>query len=106
MRERNLAKLEEMQNSVVDVEAILLIRREKLKEEERENISDNLTSSEVKLDILVSTIEEMMQRITMRDVFSIQHHHEPLIPKKEEIASHKNFPANPTYHRSENGFVD
>ena len=33
LRERNLATLEEMQNSAVDVEEHLLIRREKLKEE-------------------------------------------------------------------------
>jgi len=38
LRERNLATLEEMQNSAVDVEAHLLIRREKLKEEEMKNI--------------------------------------------------------------------
>ena len=71
-----------MKNSAVDVEANLLIRRAKLKEEERENIAEHLTSSEVKLDILVSTIEEIMQRITMRDVSSIQDHHDPLIPEK------------------------
>ena len=35
LRERKLATLEEIQNSAVDVEANLLIRREKLKEEER-----------------------------------------------------------------------
>ena len=42
----------------------------------------------------------------MRDVFSIEENHDPLIAKKEKIVSPKNFPANPSYHRSENGFVD
>ena len=50
LRERNLATLEEMQNSVVDVEANLLIRREKLKEEEMKNIDPKeSTSLDVKL---------------------------------------------------------
>jgi len=54
LREWNLATLEEMQNHAIDVEANLLIRREKLKEEERKNINPKeSTSLEVKLDILV-----------------------------------------------------
>ena len=54
-----------MQNSAVNVEAHLLIRRARLKEEEMKNIdSDKSTSLEVKLDILVSAVEEMMQKIT------------------------------------------
>lgn len=47
-----------------------------------------------------------MQKITIRDLFFVQYHHDPLIPKKEEIASPKYFPVNPNHHRSENGFVD
>ena len=82
LRERNLATLEEMQNNAVDIETNLLIRRGKLKEEEREKIAEHLTYSEVKLYILVSTIEEMMQNITLRNVFSIQYHHDQLIPQK------------------------
>lgn len=38
LRERNLATLEEMQNSAVNVEAHLVIRRARLKEEEMKNI--------------------------------------------------------------------
>ena len=45
-------------------------------------------------------VEEIMQRITIRDIFSVQAHHDPLILEKENIASPKNFPANPSYHRS------
>ena len=47
-----------MHNSVVDVEAHLLIRRAKLKEEEMKNIDlGESTSLEVKLEILVSAVE-------------------------------------------------
>jgi len=61
LRERNLATLEEMQNSVVDVEANLMIKRAKLKEEEIKKIDlEESTSLEVKLDILVNAAEEMM----------------------------------------------
>jgi len=38
LRERNLATLEEMQSSGVNVEAHLLIRRARLKEEEMKNV--------------------------------------------------------------------
>ena len=83
----------------------MLIRSTTLKEEDKKNIAEHLTSSEVNLTILVSTIEEIMQRIIMRDLFSIEYHHDPLIPKKEEIASPKYFLTNPKHHRSKNGFV-
>lgn len=80
LRERNTKTLEEMQDSAIAMEANLLVKRSKLKVKERENIKkENLTSSEVKLDILVSTIEEMMQKIIMRDEFVVQKHHVPLI---------------------------
>ena len=72
-----------MQKNLVDVEANLLIWSEKLKVEERENIyAEHLTSSEVKLEIFVSEMEEMIKNITVRDEFSIQDHHDPLIAKK------------------------
>lgn len=48
----------------------------------------------------------MMQRITSRDEFYIQDHHDPPILDKENIASPKKFLANPSYNRFENGFVD
>jgi len=68
LRERNLATLEEMQNNAVYVEANFLIRRAKMKEEEMKNIDpEESTYLEVKLDILVSEMEEMMQRITPRN---------------------------------------
>lgn len=48
----------------------------------------------------------MMQKITMRDEFSVQDHHDPLILEKEEGASPKHLPTNPSYHIPENGFID
>jgi len=49
LRERNITTLEEMWNTTVDVEANLLIRREKLKEEDMKNIDpEELTSLKVK----------------------------------------------------------
>ena len=75
LRERSLATLEEMQNSAIDVEANLLIIRAKLKEKEMKNIDpEESTSLEVKLDILVSAVEEMMQRITTRNEYNVQAH--------------------------------
>jgi hypothetical protein len=86
LRERNTTTLEEMQDNAIAVEANLLVKRSKLKEEERENIEkEHLTSSEVKLDILVSTMEEMMQKIIMRDELVVQKHHVPLIAEEEEV---------------------
>ena len=64
-----------MQNSAIDVEAHFLIRREKLKEEEVKNIDpEESTSLEVKLDILASVVEEMMQKITARNDYDVQAH--------------------------------
>jgi len=64
-----------MQNNVVDVEANFLIRRTKLKEEEMNNIDpEESTSLEVKLHVLVNAIEEMMQKITIRNEYYVQRH--------------------------------
>ena len=56
LRERNTASLEEMQKIAVDVETNLLIKRTQLKDKEMEQ----LKSSEAKLEILASAMEEMM----------------------------------------------
>jgi hypothetical protein len=79
LRKRNTATLEEMQNSEIGVEANLLIKKSKLKAEEKENTEkEHLTSSEVKLDILASTMKEMMQKIITRDDLVVQKNHVPL----------------------------
>jgi len=76
LRERNIATLHEMQNSAVNVEAHLLIQRARLKEEEMKNIDlAKSISLDVKLDVLASTVEEMMQRITARIDYDVQAHH-------------------------------
>ena len=52
-----------MQNNAVNVEAHLLIRRARLKEEEMKNVDpEKTTPSEEKLDILVSAVEEMVRK--------------------------------------------
>jgi hypothetical protein len=98
LRERNTASLEEMQNIAVDVEANLLIKRSKVKNKEKEQ----LKSSEAKLDILASAMEEMMQRINRKDELVVQRHHVPLISEKEKVIVPKHFAAHPWYHGLDN----
>jgi len=58
LRERNTTTLKEMQDGAISVEANLLIKRPKIKAEEREKITkEQLKSSEAKLDILASTMK-------------------------------------------------
>jgi hypothetical protein len=75
LRERNNASLEEMQNIAIDVETNLLIKRSKLKDKEREQ----LKSSEAKLEILASAMEEMIQRINRKDELAVERHQGSLI---------------------------
>jgi hypothetical protein len=98
LRERNTATLEEMQNIAVDVEANLLIKRSKVKNKEKEQ----LKSSEAKLDILASAMEEMMQKISRKDELVVQRHHVPLISEKEKVTVPKHFAAHPWYHGLDN----
>jgi len=106
LRERNLATLEEMQNSAVDIEAHFLTRRENLKEEEMKRIDPvESTSLEVKIDILVSAVEEMMQNITTRNEYDVQYH--GLLIEEEQVAHPKHFLSYPSCHRSSNDyFID
>jgi hypothetical protein len=98
LRERNTASLEEMQSIAVDVEANLLIKRSKVKNKEKEQ----LKSSEAKLDILASAMEEMMQRINRKDELVVQRHHVPLISEKENVIVPKHFVVHPWYHGLDN----
>jgi len=106
LRERNLAALEEMQNNAVDVEANLLIRREKLKEEEMKSIDPEESKSlEVKLDILVSAAEEMMENITTRNEYDVQDHGSLI--EEEQVVDPKHFLSYPSCHRPDNDcFID
>jgi hypothetical protein len=94
LRERNTARLEEMQSIAVDVETNLLIKRSKLKDKEKEQ----LKSSEAKLQILASAMEEMMQRINRKDELDVQRHHVPLILEKETVIVPKHFSTHLGYH--------
>jgi hypothetical protein len=78
LRERNTVTLEEMKNTAVDVEAHLLIKRSKVKNKEKEQ----LKSSKAKLDILASTMEEMLHRISIGEELDVQRHHVSLILEK------------------------
>ena len=83
MRERNIVTLKEMQDNAISVEANLLIKRSKMKAEERKKIAKkHMTSSEVKLDILTNTMKEMMQKVIMRNELVVQKHHVPLVIEK------------------------
>ena len=106
LTERNLATLEEMQNSAVDVKANLLIRRAKLKEEKMKNIDpEESTSLEVNINILLSVVEEMMQNITTRNEYDVQNHGS-LIEEKQ-LVDPKHFLSYHSCHRFDNDcFID
>ena len=95
-----------MKNNAVNVEAHLLIRRARLKEEEMKNIDpEELTSLEVKLDVLVSVVEKMMDKINTRNENSVQVHRSLI--EEEQMATPKHFVSYPSCHRSDNDcFVD
>jgi cob(I)alamin adenosyltransferase len=83
LRERNTTTLKEMQDNAFSVEANLLIKRSKIKAEERKKIEkEQLKSLEVKLDILTITMKEMMQKVIMRNELVVQGHHVPLVIEK------------------------
>ena len=68
LRERNTATLEEMKNIVVDVEANLLNRKAKLEALMKYKIEEEQSlSSEMKLDILTNTVNEVMHNISRRE---------------------------------------
>ena len=97
LRENNIATLHEMQNKAVNVEAHLLIRRAKLKEEEMKNIdSEELTSLEVKLDMLVSVVEEMMQKKTTKNEYNVEAHGSLI--EEEQVVDPKHFVSYPSCH--------
>jgi hypothetical protein len=77
LRERNTTTLEEMQNVAVDVEANLLNKKEKL-EALRKNKTEkeHVRSSEVKLDILTNTVNEMLHKISRKDEIVFRRPHD------------------------------
>jgi hypothetical protein len=103
LRERNIATLEEMQNVAVDVEDNMLNKKAKL-EALRKNKTkkEHVRSSEVKLDILTKTINEMMHTINKKHKFVVQISHVPLVPKMKNLNVSKHFAAQPWYHGLDN----
>ena len=86
-----------MQNTAVNVEAHLLIRRARLKEEEMKNIDpEKSTSLEVKLDMLVSAVEEMMQNKTTKNEYNVEAHGSLI--EEEQVADPKHFVSYPSCH--------
>jgi hypothetical protein len=67
LRERNVTTLEDMQKSVVCVEANLLARRARQRTEKRITIKEEPSTSSLnaKLDSLVGAMEKMMERLTI-----------------------------------------
>jgi hypothetical protein len=105
LRERNSTTLEEMQSSAIGVEANLLIKNSKLKVEEKESMKkEHQTSSEVKLNILASTMKEMMRNIIIRNELVVQKHHVPLVFEEERVTVPKHFVVNSSYNRSKNDY--
>jgi len=90
LREKNVATLKEIQNNAVNVEAHLLIRRARLKEEEMKKVDpEKFTTSEEKLDILVSAVEDMVRKMTTKDENDV---HEQVADPKHFVSclsSHK-----------------
>jgi hypothetical protein len=102
-RERNTATLEEMKKVAVDVETNLLNRKENLKEEEKDRIEEEqMTSSEVKLDVLANTVREMMQRISRKDELFVKIPHVPIVREQTRIHVPKHFAVYPWYHGLDN----
>jgi hypothetical protein len=70
----------------------LPIKRSKVKKKK-----EQLKSSKSKLDIMSSTMEDMMQKISRREKLDVQRHHVPLISEKEKVIVPKHFAAQPWY---------
>jgi hypothetical protein len=83
LRERKNTIVKEMKDSAFNVEANLLIKRPKIKAKERKKIEkEQLKSLETKLDILASTMNEMIQKFIMENEIVVQGHHVPLVKNK------------------------
>jgi hypothetical protein len=69
LRERNVAALEDMQKSVISVEANLLAKRARQRIERRVTIKEepSTLTTDSRLDSLTRAVELMMERITVSD---------------------------------------
>jgi hypothetical protein len=100
LRERITTTLKEIKDNAISVEANFLIKRLKIKEKEREKITkEEMISSKAKLDILASTMKEMMQKVIIGNELVVQGNPIPLVIDKERVIFPKHFAAHPWYHR-------
>jgi hypothetical protein len=69
LRERNSTTLEDMQKSVISVEANRLAKRAGQRMERRETIKEEpaTSSSDAKIDSLARAVERMMKRLTVTE---------------------------------------
>jgi hypothetical protein len=105
LRERNTKTLEEMQKIAVEVEANLLNRREKLEAEEKYRIeNEQMTSSEVKLYIMINTVNRMLQNISRKDDFFFQRPHVPSTLERTRTNVPKNLASYPLYPKPPKDF--
>lgn len=63
LRERNLETLEQMQSNAVSVEANLLAKRARMRNERRVTIKDEPSTSDCKIDNLAKSMERIMDRL-------------------------------------------
>jgi hypothetical protein len=105
LRERDTSTLKEMKDNAIIMESNFPIKRSRLKAVERNIIQkEHLTSSEVKLDILASTMEEILHMISIREKIDVQRHHVPLVAEQERVIVPMTFAAHPWYHKPENDY--
>jgi hypothetical protein len=96
LRERNTATLDEMKNVAVDVEADLLKKKARLKALMKDRIEkEHLISSEMKLDILTNTINQVMHNISRKEELVVRKPYVPLGPERTKINVPKLFPIQP-----------
>jgi len=63
LRERNPPTLEDMQSVIVSVEANLLAKRARVRNERRGPAKDEASPSDLKIDVLTKGMEKLMDRI-------------------------------------------
>jgi hypothetical protein len=82
-----------------------LNKKSKLRAEEKDRIEkEQMTSSEVKLDVLTNIVKEMMQKISRKDELDVQRSHVSLVPEKKKINVLKQFAAHPWHPKTEEDY--
>ena len=63
LREKNPLTLEDMQSVAISVEANLLAKRPRVRNERRGSAKDEASPSDLKIDFLTKSMEKLMDRI-------------------------------------------